>query len=394
MCFCWDRLTSGAALRRGEWFECRSQRSGWPGSRGILLLRLYSVLFPTSDRRHAVCTPLALLVGYLLSSCPLRQPCDIAVALLLAAMLQGAAAEGERYAPEVTPLCEALLNSALSEAECMGGCVPLLALAVRNVRDSIIACLTHSANRLNKPADVAGTVYEQCAHSFRERLLCGHYQLPNGALAHGVASEKAKGHARRAPSSEGLPVWQLVGEASSSSHFRSDEFREAAFVTTLRLVEGQLAALQACAPASVPAAVLPLQRVLQLVCAHGRVSAASATTAAAALRALDTASAASVEQRKPLVCAALLKKVPRKLLNPKFELGFAKHKDFDPDRERADFKQYKRMAAKEQRGASSLCRSDICMQVALHRWSALATMSRPPCQLSDTSICAQRCDAR
>lgn len=102
----------------------RRERSGWPGNRGILLLRLFLVLFPASDRRHAVCTPLALLLGYLLSSCPLRQPRDIATALLLAGMLQGMAAEGKRYAPEVTPLCEALLRSAAHEASRAGECAP------------------------------------------------------------------------------------------------------------------------------------------------------------------------------------------------------------------------------------------------------------------------------
>lgn len=145
-------------------------------------------------------------------------------------------------------------------------------------------------------------------------------------------------------------MWRVLGEDADSPYFASGAFREAAFITTIRLVEGQLAAVQACAPASVPPAVLPLQRALH----PGTIdlSASSADSAAVAARALDAASAASVQERKPLVCAALMKKAPRKLLNPKFELGFAKQKDFDPDRERADFKQYKRMAAKEQRGAT------------------------------------------
>lgn len=37
--------------------------SPWPGARAVLQLKLFSLLFPTSDRRHPVLTPAALLVG-------------------------------------------------------------------------------------------------------------------------------------------------------------------------------------------------------------------------------------------------------------------------------------------------------------------------------------------
>jgi hypothetical protein len=55
--------------------------------------------------------------------------------------------------------------------------------------------------------------------------------------------------------------------------------------------------------------------------------------------------------RRPLTCAKMKRTTARKLLNPKFEMGFDRQKNYDPDRERAEFKQYKRMARKEQRGA-------------------------------------------
>jgi hypothetical protein len=103
---------------------CREGQNGWPSVRVLLQLWLFTTLFPLSDNQHPVGIPFSLLIGLLLSSCPLQQPPDIAVALFLASLLQGIAKEGGRYAPEVTPLCEALLHSAVQEASRPDECAP------------------------------------------------------------------------------------------------------------------------------------------------------------------------------------------------------------------------------------------------------------------------------
>lgn len=69
-----NRLT--AALRGNP--RSPDQGSAWPGARGLLLLKLWATLFPASDRRHAVLTPAALILGACLAMCPLARAADIA----------------------------------------------------------------------------------------------------------------------------------------------------------------------------------------------------------------------------------------------------------------------------------------------------------------------------
>ncbi|DBA84060.1 TPA: hypothetical protein ACH3X1_006541 [Trebouxia sp. C0004] len=56
-----------------------SQGGGWPGARDVLLLKLWATVFPVSDRRHPVTTPLALLTSSYLALCPVTCQCDAAV---------------------------------------------------------------------------------------------------------------------------------------------------------------------------------------------------------------------------------------------------------------------------------------------------------------------------
>ena len=55
-----------------------SNASPWPTTRGLLLLKLWALLFPVSDRRHPVLTPAAILVSAHLALCRLTCAMDIA----------------------------------------------------------------------------------------------------------------------------------------------------------------------------------------------------------------------------------------------------------------------------------------------------------------------------
>ena len=50
----------------------------WPGARQLLLLQLWAMVFPASDRRHPVLTPAALLACAHLALCPIGRHADIA----------------------------------------------------------------------------------------------------------------------------------------------------------------------------------------------------------------------------------------------------------------------------------------------------------------------------
>lgn len=82
--------------------------------RTLLLLRLFTIIFPVTDHKHTVLTPLSLYLGRAIALSPPTCPRDISTALFLAGLLSHAA--GPRYVPEITALCEALIQSALPEA--------------------------------------------------------------------------------------------------------------------------------------------------------------------------------------------------------------------------------------------------------------------------------------
>lgn len=84
---------------------------GWPGARQLLQLRLFSCLFPTSDKRHPVTSPLALLLGKYLMQCPVAAPYQAAVGLLLAGMALHNAAAAARFCPEVVIYLAAALRA-------------------------------------------------------------------------------------------------------------------------------------------------------------------------------------------------------------------------------------------------------------------------------------------
>ncbi|KAK9802968.1 hypothetical protein WJX73_000915 [Symbiochloris irregularis] len=57
---------------------------GWPSVQTLLLLRLFILLFPASDRKHSVLTPAAVLIGAYLTNCHISERHHIATGLLLA----------------------------------------------------------------------------------------------------------------------------------------------------------------------------------------------------------------------------------------------------------------------------------------------------------------------
>ena len=69
---------------------CRDGEPGWPGARGLLLLRLFGVLFRSDDPRHAVGAPQALVLGFLLSHCPPASLHNVATGVIVASMLLAA----------------------------------------------------------------------------------------------------------------------------------------------------------------------------------------------------------------------------------------------------------------------------------------------------------------
>ncbi|GMH41342.1 hypothetical protein BSKO_09252 [Bryopsis sp. KO-2023] len=75
-------------------------KSGWPSNGAIVRMRLYSILFPVSDRFHPVTSPLAVLVSQYISQCSLEKPRDLAIGLFLSKFAVRMASPAKRYAYE------------------------------------------------------------------------------------------------------------------------------------------------------------------------------------------------------------------------------------------------------------------------------------------------------
>lgn len=177
----------------------------------------------------------------------------------------------------------------------------------------------------------------------RAKLVCGHTHLAQAWLS--GAREAAKG------TPQPLSVWAFLALEPQSSEAAAPALRAGCLVSVLGLVRAQLALVQAHAPPALEACMAPMKRALADVAAHGNVSRALRRAAGELAGEVDAAVADTVAARRPLVCPALVKKAPQRLLNPKFEVDFDKRRDYDPDRERSEYREYKRLAAKEKRGA-------------------------------------------
>lgn len=80
----------------------------WPGIAECVLLKITGMVWPTSDRSHAVTTPLALLISQYLSSCRIRSLQDIARGMFLCSLVVTNERQSARLVPEA---CNFLHNA-------------------------------------------------------------------------------------------------------------------------------------------------------------------------------------------------------------------------------------------------------------------------------------------
>ena len=87
--------------------------SAWPGPRALMQLKLFSTLFPLSDRRHPVTTPALLFVGRALSQCVATDIGEAVRGLALASLALHMAAPARRHMPEPSSFLADLLGAFL-----------------------------------------------------------------------------------------------------------------------------------------------------------------------------------------------------------------------------------------------------------------------------------------
>ncbi|KAL0408763.1 UNVERIFIED_CONTAM: Nucleolar protein 14 [Sesamum radiatum] len=89
-------------------------KSCWPSLKTLFLLRLWSIIFPCSDFRHAVMTPAILLMSEYLMRCPITSGRDIAIGSFLCSMVLSVSRQSQKFCPEAITFMQTMLMAALN----------------------------------------------------------------------------------------------------------------------------------------------------------------------------------------------------------------------------------------------------------------------------------------
>ena len=273
----------------------------WPPARTLLLLRLFSIIFPASDFRHPVLTPAALLLGQYLAHCEVRCARDAAVGVIIATLAQQLAAASKRFVPEVL---------------------------------SFTASLVH-ANSGN------GAESKLPVHLAR--------QMGPPCLAAALAKQNSKKSATLP-----LSIADVLQTPADDGWFQRSDVQAAVLHAALNVL-----AKAADKASSLPAARVMLEPVREAVerlrCKAKHLPAETMEAAAAVIAAHERAVGAV---HAPLQLHAR-KAEPIKALNPRFEEdGFVKGRDYDVDRQRSEARKLKKQLQREAKGAARELRKD------------------------------------
>lgn len=87
------------------------QESSWPPPRALLQLKLFLTLYPLSDKRHPVLTPVSLFIGRALSQCLARDIGEVVRGLFLSSLALSIASSASRHYPEALSFLVDVLQS-------------------------------------------------------------------------------------------------------------------------------------------------------------------------------------------------------------------------------------------------------------------------------------------
>lgn len=272
----------------------------WPSNRMILLSKLFMDIYPVTDKRHQVLTPLGTFLSSSLLLCPIVEPVHAVKGLIVSHLLVHAHARSGRFAPEALCFATGLLK-------CFTGYISFEFGDSENLQ--WMKAFQRSQFKSRKGYSV-GLNLEDCLHGsqdFASQSFCN--SLLNATL-------------------------ELIKSILSSVYV---EAFEELFSPAMLLLE-ELSAHASSKPCYLDPELL-----------------ASAQRLADELK--DTSDEIS-RKRKPVYLSSISKAPAVKQYNPRFEESYVRGKDYDPDRERAEERRLKRQIRKEERGAIRELRKD------------------------------------
>lgn len=277
------------------------EKSSWPPLKTMLLLRLWSLIFPCSDFRHPVMTPAILLMCEYLMRCPIVSGRDAAVGSFLCSMVLSVAKQSQKFFPEAIIFLQTLLMSSFE-----------------------------SEPRLQQNSQF---------HHLMELKTSRPWLL--------IRDQIEEVHS--------IDLFMVMDMDVDSPFFLSDNFKAGIFLIVIETLKGFVNIYEKLS--SFSEVFLPLSDLLHEVLQKTNLPSLLQGNVRDVIALITTKAEEHQMLRQPLQMRKQ-KPVPIKLLNPKFEESFVKGRDYDPDRERADRKKLKKLLKSEAKGAVRELRKD------------------------------------
>nr|GMD81684.1 nucleolar protein 14 isoform X1 [Ipomoea batatas] len=273
----------------------------WPSMKTLFLLRLWSLIFPCSDFRHAVITPAILLMSEYLTRCPITCGRDVAVGSFLCSMMLSVVKHSLKYCPEAIIFIQTLLLAALDKKQ--------------------VHSNTSQLNSLLEIKGVRPLLHIQSRHT----------------------------------ETKALNFVMLMELPADSPYFSSDEFRASILVAIMETIQGFVNIYEGLN--SFPEIFMPIAKLLNELAAQNHMPDILQEKIKSVIQLIENKVEENHRLRQPLRMRKQ-KPVPIKMVNPKFEENFVKGRDYDPDRERAEMRKLKKRIKQEAKGAAREIRKD------------------------------------
>ncbi|EOA33605.1 hypothetical protein CARUB_v10019758mg [Capsella rubella] len=273
----------------------------WPSLKTLFLLRLWSMIFPCSDFRHAVMTPSILLMCEYLMRCPISSGRDIAIGSFLCSIVLLVAKQSKKFCPEAILFIRTLLMAASDK---------------------------------KSPSSEESEFYHFMELKSLTPLLC--------------IQDNVK---------EVLPLnfLKIMDEPADSPYFSSDDFRASILSSICETLRGFVEINKGLS--SFPEIFMPISTLLNQIGNQEKIPQSLKEKLEDVANLIQKKTDEHHKERKPLSIRKL-KPVAIRMVNPKFEENFVQGRDYDPDKYRSDLKKLKRKLKQEAKGAIRELRKD------------------------------------
>ncbi|CAI7909009.1 unnamed protein product [Closterium sp. NIES-53] len=348
-------------LLLGQFLSCCPVRSTKDVAAGLFISALLLNVSLTSLLDFLLMA-LLLLLGQFLSCCPVRSTKDVAAGLFISALLLNMVSQSRRFVPEALNFLHALLWSAVAPAlkpVKPKGVPRYMLLQVCSQQWLWAPCGDGSNHRKRKREPLED---QPQALDFDRIFLGPSCPSNTPSTAETTTSTTANPFVSKAsPSASPAAPPTLLGVEGSAAgtvaeaYFGSDVFRLSLLLAVLKTLRSFALLYRPMQP--FPEIFAPFLPTLAALAESGQLPEEIEQERAAWVKDIEGAVAEVEGSRQPLRLR-VKRAVPAKQFNPKFESDFARGKDYDPNRERAEQRRLQRAIKREARGAARELRKD------------------------------------